>query len=429
MSDTVRFLHTADLHLDSPLRSLAARDAALGTLIQDASRTVLRSIVDLALEEQVDALIIAGDLFDGDQRDVSTAMVLQREFRRLNDACVPVFIIWGNHDAEARLLGIIDFPDNVHAFSDKGETHYFADEQAAVHGVSFSKRSTPKSLLDKYPAPVSDCFNIGMLHTSLTGSDGHNNYAPCTVEQLINMGYDYWALGHIHTRQVHHEDPAIVMPGNPLGRHINEAGRRTVSIVTLAPRKAPAMSEHELAPVRFERIFVPIDGIESRHLAVDQIIQTIKLQRDALDTPHLIARVHLQGATELRSVYQRNSPALLAQLQTEFEHRDDLWIDSIDARALTSPIFEDSDKRILQNSTLNELMALLDNDLLATANLKDNVIDDLKKLTRALPGELNQLFDIESTDNLSDWIQTSALWMKQQLETDEPSDSSPRNSS
>ena len=149
MIDTVRFIHTADLHLDSPLRSLAARNPELGRLLHDTSRKLLQRIIDTALEEEVDALLIAGDLFDGKQGDVHTAMVLQRELRRLQEQDIPVFIIWGNHDAETRFLDnkILDLPENVHAFDGRGGRRFFANARAVVHGVSFTKRKTPESLL------------------------------------------------------------------------------------------------------------------------------------------------------------------------------------------------------------------------------------------------------------------------------------------
>jgi len=139
MTNSVRFIHTADLHLDSPLRSLASRNSALRELLEDASRTMLRRIVDTALEESVDALLIAGDLFDGELRDVRTAKLLERELRRLDSAEIPVFIIWGNHDAEARLVDILNLPGNVHTFNGKGGCATFAEDQAVVHGVSFAQ--------------------------------------------------------------------------------------------------------------------------------------------------------------------------------------------------------------------------------------------------------------------------------------------------
>jgi DNA repair exonuclease SbcCD nuclease subunit len=198
-----RFLHTADLHLDAPLRSLALRDEDLFDLVGNATRRALERIVDICLEEEVDALLIAGDLYDGDMRSMKTAAFLSRQMERLNEHGVLVFMIRGNHDAESVITRELDLPPNVHVFTGHGGAERLQDHDVVIHGVSFSKPHAPDSLLPKYKAPVPGCFNIGLLHTSLAGAEGHDTYAPCSVSDLQSLGYDYWALGHVHQRQVH----------------------------------------------------------------------------------------------------------------------------------------------------------------------------------------------------------------------------------
>ncbi|MGQ7847759.1 metallophosphoesterase family protein [Granulosicoccus sp. 3-233] len=422
MADTVRFIHTADLHLDSPLRSLAARNPALGDLLRDASRRLLQRLIDTALEEQVDALLIAGDLFDGEQEDIHTAMVLQRELRRLQAQDIPVFIIWGNHDAETRFLEskVLDLPDNVHAFDGRGGKQYFANDRAVVHGVSFTRRKTPESLLGKYGKADPHCFNIGMLHTSLTGAEGHNDYAPCTVNELIDKGFDYWALGHIHKRQIHHEQPAIVMPGNPLGRHINEAGERSISLVTLASDSKPDIRRINLAPVRFERLPVSLDSIDESKVAYERMLDALNRCRESMETDILIVRLELEGHSVLASSYQRDRQTLLVALQTEFEHRDDLWIDSISAQSLQLPEAHD-DGRESNHSIAAELQTLVGNELLDSIALQEAVADDLRLMTKALPADLNTMFG-RTPEEQREFIRRSllpdgAVWMQRQLES------------
>lgn len=418
MSDIVRFIHTADLHLDSPLKSLASRNTDLAELIYDASQQVLRRLVDLAIEESVDAVLIAGDLFDGDQRDVRTAMVLQREFKRLDAENIPVFIIWGNHDAEAKLLNVLDLPDNVYAFDGRGSKRRFANDRAVVHGVSFAKRQAPESLLGKYPKPEPNLFNIGMLHTSLTGADGHNNYAPCSVGELIDMGYDYWALGHIHKRSVHHDKPAIVMPGNPLGRHINESGERSVSLVTLEPDTPPVIHAIKLAPTRFERVSININDIDERRDAYLKITQALNEFRDSVDDERLIVRIELEGVTQLASRYQRDHQALFEQLSVDYEHRHDLWIDSVDTSALQLPEQATSASTNIDDMT-NRLQSLLGDHLINSVTLRDTVDDDMTLLVRALPPELKDMFG-ETPEATKLFIEQqllpdSAQWMMREL--------------
>lgn len=227
-----RILHTADVHLDSPLKSLALKDESLRAVVQAATRDAFRTIVDIAIAENVAALLIAGDLFDGAERSASTAAFLTGQFDRLRQAGIRVFTIKGNHDAENPITGDLSLPDNVHVFDGRGGKVELADG-VWIHGVSFAGRQAPESLLGKFAPPVPHAVNIAMLHTSLAGAEGHDVYAPCSVAELTGMGFDYWALGHVHKRQVHAQSPWVVMPGIPQGRDIGEAGPKSATLLTL----------------------------------------------------------------------------------------------------------------------------------------------------------------------------------------------------
>lgn len=231
-----RFVHTADIHLDSPLRSLALRNPDLAELVGDASRQALIAIVDLCLEEQVDALIIAGDLYDGDQTSMKTARFLGGQLARLDEAGIRTYLIKGNHDALSKIARELVMPETVKIFGGLAEALEVTAGSlpVAIHGLSFAKPQAPESLLPKYRPPVSGAVNIGIMHTSLAGSAGHDVYAPCNVLDLHASGFDYWALGHIHQRTQHAGTATVIMPGMPQGRDINEAGAKTVSLVTIA---------------------------------------------------------------------------------------------------------------------------------------------------------------------------------------------------
>lgn len=228
-----KILHTADVHLDSPLASLALRDEALRANVHSATRSAFVRIVDTAIAEGVGALLISGDLYDGAQRSAKTAAFLVGQLERLRAAGVPVFYIKGNHDADNPITGEVALPDNVHIFDGRGGKVQLKGTDVWIHGVSFSGRHAPDSLLGKFGSPVSGAVNIAMLHTSLAGAAGHDNYAPCSVAELAALGFDYWALGHVHKRQVHSEAPWIVMPGIPQGRDIGEAGPKSATLLTI----------------------------------------------------------------------------------------------------------------------------------------------------------------------------------------------------
>lgn len=185
---TFRFVHAADLHLDSPLRSLALRDPALAELIGNATRRAFTGIVRICLEERVDALLLSGDLYDGEQTSMKTARFLADQLDLLHQAGVQVFIIRGNHDALSRITKELAFPDSVTVFSGRAEALTLQREPGSapvvVHGISFAQPHAPDSLLPKFRPPVEEAVNIGLLHTSLGGAAGHDPYAPCSVTDL-----------------------------------------------------------------------------------------------------------------------------------------------------------------------------------------------------------------------------------------------------
>ncbi len=213
-SMAVRLIHAADLHLGSPLAGLSARDPALGSLFDDASRRAFRTLVDLALEEKVDAVVVAGDVFDRDWKDFSVGQVFIREIARLTRGGIRLALIRGNHDAESVISRHLPLPEGVAWLgSDHPATLDWSDLGVAVHGMSFKDRVVAEALVHRYPDPLPGRFNLGLLHTSLSGSTAHDPYAPCSVADLAARGYDYWGLGHIHTRAVvNMEGPVVVFP-------------------------------------------------------------------------------------------------------------------------------------------------------------------------------------------------------------------------
>jgi len=188
-----RFVHAADIHLDSPLKSLALRDPALAELIGNATRRALVRIVNICLKERVDALLLAGDLYDGDQTSMQTARFLADQLRLLHEANIPVFIIRGNHDAISRITDELTLPDTVTIFKAKSKPVEIirgpGDRPVWIHGRSFGQQHELGDPLSHYKAPVTGATNIGLLHTSLDGSTRHDPYAPCKLVDLKHQGF------------------------------------------------------------------------------------------------------------------------------------------------------------------------------------------------------------------------------------------------
>jgi len=196
------FIHAADIHLDSPLLGLSAYEGAPVEMLRDAPRAAFRNLVDEAINEHIDFMVISGDLYDGDWPDFNTGLFFAQEMGRLNREDIPVFIVHGNHDAESKLTKTLSMPDNVTIFSSrKAETYYLKSLDVALHGQSFRTAKIEENLALNYPTAASDCFNIGVLHTAVEGHAAHAHYAPCSLSDLVDKGYDYWALGHVHVHE------------------------------------------------------------------------------------------------------------------------------------------------------------------------------------------------------------------------------------
>ncbi|MEY4977987.1 MAG: hypothetical protein RLZZ352_257 [Pseudomonadota bacterium] len=230
----MKFIHTADLHLDSPLRGLSAYPDAPAQRLRTATRDAFAQLVQQALDEVVDFMVIAGDIYDGNWKDFNTGLFFVRQMGLLRQAGIPVFLLYGNHDAQSEMTRSLMLPDNVRVFSSrKAETFQLPALQVALHGRSFQHAATTDNLVPSYPPPVPGWLNIGVLHTALEGHSEHARYAPCAQAELEAKGYQYWALGHVHESAVWQRGAVtLAYPGNLQGRHIREPGARGALLVT-----------------------------------------------------------------------------------------------------------------------------------------------------------------------------------------------------
>ncbi|MER8963606.1 DNA repair exonuclease [Mesorhizobium sp. M0701] len=347
-----RFVHTADIHLDSPLRSLALRNPDLAELVGDASRQAFVSIIDLCLAERVDALVIAGDLYDGDQTSMKTARFLASQMTRLHQAGIRVFKIRGNHDALSRISKQLVFPDTVTIFGGRPQSvlQTAGGLDVAFHGLSFANPKAPESLLPKYPAAREGAVNVGIMHTSLAGSPGHDVYAPCSIADLHGHGFDYWALGHIHVRQVHPGASTVVMPGMPQGRDINEAGEKSVTLVTIRDDRSVEIEEKLTSIAQFERASVDLTGTVEWSEVVGRVRSALEDIRGSVRSRHAVVRVGLAGASPLSWALIRDRDLLLAEAEQAAEQTGDTWVEKLEldlapqsaetADDVADPIFE-----------------------------------------------------------------------------------------
>lgn len=334
----MKFLHAADIHLDSRLAGLRARADLPDAVIHHCTRRAFTAMVDLARAEDVAFMVIAGDLYDGDWKDFSTGLFFAEEMRRLSRPC---FLLRGNHDARSLITRNLTLPPNVHEFSSRTcETVRLADLGVALHGHSFPNRAVPEDLSANYPTRVADMLNIGVLHTSAADPGEHETYAPCSITDLIRKDYDYWALGHIHARRVLAERPWIVFPGNLQGRHPKETGPKGCTLVTVEDRKVVAVEPRTVDVLRWATLEVDAAGADIATLT-GRIATAVSAALAKADDRPVLARVTFTGATHLHGTLQDDTERLVAECRNAAIEVDGaLFVESVRVRTRPVPLAE-----------------------------------------------------------------------------------------
>ncbi|NMN71932.1 DNA repair exonuclease [Rhizobium sp. 57MFTsu3.2] len=332
-----RFIHAADLHLGSPFKGLSVKDEQLAALFSRATREAVTLLVSRAVELAVDFVVIAGDIYDGDWKDNKVGLFFNREMGRLQRAGIPVYLIRGNHDAASVITKTITLPDNVREFATSKPSTFLIDEKkVALHGQGFTDRAAYENLAIGYPSAIAGWYNIGVLHTSMTGREGHEAYAPCSVDDLRSRAYDYWALGHVHEFEIVASDPLVVFPGNLQGRSIREQGAKGAVLVTVDDGIA-TVDRLIVDSARF--ISIGIDVSEG-DLDVDVLKrieeEAIRLSAE-FDGKPVAARIRISGACAFYDDLARDraqwQDEVLAACQRAYS---DIWIEKLELRLSSS---------------------------------------------------------------------------------------------
>ncbi len=394
-----KFLHAADIHLDSPQRGLDRYEGAPAAECRAATRRALENLVDLALAERVAFVLIVGDLYDGDWTDYNTGLFFGKAMARLRDGKIPVYMIRGNHDAQNRMTKDLRLLDNVRVLSaDRAETIVQEDCGVAIHGRSFATRAVLDNLARSYPARVPGLFNIGLLHTCVDGREGHEPYAPCSLSDLRAREYGYWALGHIHAREIlHKEDPWIVFPGNIQGRHVREPGPKGCMLATVDDSlEVAAIQPRWLDVVRWETCRVDAAGARDGDEALQLFGRRLERLMPEIDGRLLALRVEFHGASAAHASLSARSGHWMSEVrQAAIDGGSGrVWVEKVVFK--TTPPAEPGIAR--GDAPLAELAACLDelhNDDDRLRALGDRALDDLK---RKLPAEL--LEELDGPDRL-----------------------------
>ena len=334
MSDFT-FVHAADIHLDSSLAGLADPNEEFSAAVASATRRAFANVVDLAIDEGAQLLVIAGDLYDGTWKDQSTGQFASAQLARLSRAGIRTFMVFGNHDAESRVSRHFAPPPGVHRFDNRRcETVLVDDLGLAVHGRSYREAATTADIAATYCPAVPGRFNLALLHTSLDGHPGHARYAPCSLEGLRSTGHDYWALGHVHERGVRSEHPFVVFPGNTQGRGVRESGARGASVVRVRGGAVASIRHHACDEVRFARATIDAGS----RAGVGELLSGVGEAMVAsvfgvADKPTAI-RVTVKAGGELRRRILADRDWFAGEVQVEATNRSDrLFVESVRVEA------------------------------------------------------------------------------------------------
>jgi DNA repair exonuclease SbcCD nuclease subunit len=329
-----KFLHAADIHLDSPFLALSKYPGAPVEKIKLATREALANLVTLAIDESVAFVVIAGDVYDGDWDDYNTGHYFNSQMAKLAGAGIGVYLISGNHDAQNKMTKALRLPENVHSFpTDAPATVRLENVPVSLHGQGFATQSVKHDLSLAYPLGDADRFNIGLLHTSVDGREGHDDYAPCTVSGLCTKGYDYWALGHIHKREiVRDRNPMIVFPGNIQGRHIRESGAKGCLLVEVDDNNRIARHAfHALDTFRWEISNVDLSESEDMHDALALVGEKLAEVVANSDGRPSAVRVVLSGACPWHDELFARQSRWMEEIRSvaNSQGSENLWVEKV----------------------------------------------------------------------------------------------------
>ncbi len=383
----MKFVHAADLHLDSPLRGLERYEGAPVDRLRGATRAAMENLVELCVGERVDFVVLAGDLYDGDWRDYSTALFFASQLSHLRQAGIRVYWLRGNHDAQSQITKHLRLPENSFEFSSRRPQSFVLDDLGvAIHGQGFAKRAVTDDLAAKYPASIDGYFNIGVLHTCVSGRAGHEPYAPCSVETLVAKGYDYWALGHVHRREVLHRDPWVVFPGNLQGRHVRETGAKGATLVTVEDGEVADVAHQPVDVLRWARVEVDAGSCVSGDDVVDAVRAALEQALDACDGRPLAARVAISGGSRAHDQLQSNPAHWMSALRAVAidVEPEAIWLERIELATDPAIDFSALDQR---DDAVGQLVRSL-REIAGDPDSIEALSDSLADLRAKLPAEL-----------------------------------------
>lgn len=385
------FIHAADIHLDSPMLRLGRYDGAPVEAFRSATRRAFENMVSLAIDKKVDFVLIAGDLYDGECKDMNTPIAFRRSLQELGEEGIAVYIVQGNHDAQSKVSKAfrLDPPKGTHIFGTRSPSSVafkIAEQQVAIHGQGFATEAVKENLAAGYPTAYPDHFNIGLLHTNCGGSNDHSNYAPSTVAQLATKNYDYWALGHVHKRQVlRGRQPWIGYPGNLQGRSMRETGEKGCLLVRVEDGELSDVAFYPLDHCRWEAVPVDASECECGQEVINAVMQGIATCLEGVGDRLLAARIDVTGASQAHNELTLHERHFEDEIRSMVVSRFDaqVWVEKIRFR---TQLPTGADQAEVDDEALAGLLAGLGEEAAMTEALAEVAVE-LAGLRAEIPSD------------------------------------------
>lgn len=416
-----RFIHAADLHLDTPFTGMTGVPDRLRSYLQESTFTALGGLVDLAVSESVDFIVISGDIYDASDSSLRAQLRLKEAWERLERHEIPVYVIHGNHDPLGSRIRLA-VPSNVRIFGSSLESFTAVSRLgqqpvAIVSGISYSSSSVTENL-SRYFIRSKDfsLYHIALLHGNVDGQEGHDVYAPCSLAELRESGYDYWALGHIHKRQVLSEAPWVVYPGNLQGRNMKETGAKGCYLVEVDEQGRSDLHFHELDQLRWCELEVPIEGLNSEEEWKLRTEEELEAVRQEMNGKPAIVRLRYTGSGPLHALIssEREARELLSELQRQEEARIGTGSASLLPRRIVWPAglklhtqaAVDRKQLLAEDSFLGELFRMVEQaeqDPQLLEELASSALESMKSDRR-----LRQVLNSRNSEEITGWLQRAS---------------------
>ena len=407
------FIHAADLHLGSPMEALSKYEGCPEDRIRGAVQKALERMVDLAIREEVAFVLLAGDIFDRKPKDIQPGLHFNNQIRRLKEKGIRTFAIAGNHDAESSTWRNVPRAEVEYLPDDKPGTVQLEANgiPVAIHGHSYSKPVVRANLAAKYPAAEMAHFNIGLLHTSLDNPESaHKTYAPCSLQDLIQMDYDYWALGHIHKPEVLNEFPHILYPGNLQGRSVRELGPRGCYLVKVDPnKKVTSCSMQRLDQACWLEREIDVSDIPSLPNIEESIAEAFQSAQEEAGESLAIVRLLLKGQTPLSPALHRDAEDLRTDW-LDLANEQGVWLEKVKVLTTTPQAPTSKAAPNLPSELLQDLQT-------ATPPTEDEFLglDPISKLLSRIPRDIKASVKSELLGNLQETTSAAQTTLESHL--------------